>query len=212
MHRTPDSKDKWERQSHTSPPQKKKKHSADGNGTPPAVRAMKKNMDIFLERRRIADEKKKAGKNGQPIAPPVAQTRRIEDVPFVARTKLPNLMSVLNGDESEVLANACPIGVIVKEESVFAAQFAEYEGTGEIAFFKSALADQAISQNKHLLGWFAVAVVERHEILSLFENQRYFLRVNTIDTAKTQVRITNIRMHENNKGAWICLDKMGSAF
>jgi len=132
------------------------------------------------------------------------------DVPYVPRTQLPKTgYTLMNDDGTEILANACPMHILVK--SKWWIKFAEKvaRGTVNISFFDEMARQHRDAKIRFGQGLYAVSVQTQYASLSLLENRPYILMCTdgkNKSSETTPVVIKSINMHKDNRIAWIWLE------
>ena len=134
----------------------------------------------------------------------------IADIPYVPRTQLPKTdYTLMSEDGTEVLANACPMNLLVKSKWWIKFTHKVALGTMNISFFDEMARQHRDAKIGFGQGLYAVSVQTQYMSLSLLENRQYTLmytdgKNQTSET--TPVVIKSINMHKDNRIAWIWLE------
>jgi len=134
----------------------------------------------------------------------------IANVPYVPRTQMPKTgYTFMSEDGMEVLANACPINLLVKSKWWIKFSQKVTLGIMKISFFDEMARQHRDAKIGFGQGLYAVSVQTQYMSLCLLENRQYTLLYTDVKnktSETTPVVVKSINMHKDNRVAWIWLE------
>jgi len=115
----------------------------------------------------------------------------------------------MSEDGMEVLANACPINLLVKSKWWIKFSQKVTLGIMNISFFDEMARQHRDTKIGFGQGLYAVSVQTQYMSLCLLENRQYTLLYTDVKnktSETTPVVVKSINMHKDNRVAWIWLE------
>jgi len=131
-------------------------------------------------------------------------------IPHVPRTQLPKTgYRLMCADGVDVLANACPMNLLIKSKWWIKFHQKVAVGSMNISFFEEMARQHRDANVGFGRGLYAISVQTQYEALCLCENHQYtlsFADAKSETAENTPVLVKSINMHKNNRVAWIWLE------
>ena len=133
---------------------------------------------------------------------PSAMEKPIPDVVYIARTRVPPVITLSVVSQENIVAFCCPLQTIQEFAPKYRLNLPEFQTTERVAFLDHMIEEDALhAACGHDVYWIAVASIGAKDRLSFFANTRYIMTIIEREEVRA-VRISHLDLHENNQCGW----------